>query len=198
MKVFQSIIVYAVVLLIMVSVLEMAVEVQAVGTVEIVLYGERTETDINETDEPLIFLGWVNYTGISVLPLKVYLSVSANLGEPVLTESEFVFHIPANETFQVFIYVDNIDGNRSTGKLTLVAYWEQGARRGSGGEARGIYLVRNTSREEQLVEGYYGIYPQNNDIQAIGYLGFISFLIIIYSVIRRRLNNPKRIPIGKG
>ena len=197
MKVFQFTMAYVLVFLIIVSVLGMAGLGRAVGTIEGGFYGERTEIDLNETDEPLIFHGWLNYTGISVLPLKVYVSASANLGQPVLTESEFVFHVPANETYEVYIYVNNIEGNRTTGRLTLYVYWEQGPTSGSGGEAQGIYLVRNSSREEQLVK-VYGISPQNNDVQAIVYLGFFSFLIIIYTAIRRRLSNPKRIPSRKG
>ena len=171
----------------MLNILEIASEVQAVGWIEMGGYGVRTVTDINKTDEPLIFHGWLNYTGISVIPLKVYLYVHADPGEPIITKSEFVFHLPANESYRVFIYVDSIKGNQSLGVVTIDAYWEQGPTWGFGGTMQGLYKVYKSSQEEDIPE-VSATSPTNNDVQATVALILLSLLIVVYGSARRRLN----------
>lgn len=170
---------------------EMAMGAMDKGYLEMGGYSERSEIDINETHDPLIFNGWLNYTGISVVPLKVYLNAYADLGELELTESEFVFHIPSNETFVVHIYIDTIKGNQSRCMLTLYTYIEQGPTTGTGPSMRMDHLVINSSKEEDISVVSKNS-PKNDDAQGFGYLGIISMLIIIYSFIRRKVNNPKR------
>lgn len=92
-------------------------------TIEIVL--DKSAYNLSRSDEPVTFHGWVNYTGVSVIPLTVHLEVYSDIGEDFLSQYDFTFRLPDSIPFNgsnpIEIEMDWMD----TPQLTISGYVQQ-------------------------------------------------------------------------
>jgi hypothetical protein len=82
--------------------------------------------NINETDEPLVHGGWVQFEGVSVAPQTIYLTAHCDCGEIILNQSVFEFHLPEIIPFDVIIYIPTDTENGTVGTFTVSGYYALG------------------------------------------------------------------------
>lgn len=93
-------------------------------TIEIVF--DKSEFNISQSREPITFHGWVNYTGISLIPFTIHLECQSDLGEVFLSQYEFTFRLPDSIPFEGFIPISPEWNYFTTPQMTISGYVEQG------------------------------------------------------------------------
>ena len=170
------------ILAISIHLLGLAGSAQAFGSAEMGLYREEGETNINQTNEPVIFHGWIEYTGVSVRPLIVNLWASCGVGDTILTQSEFVFHLPENKTYDLYllIYEETINGTVS--QLSIGGTWTQGVSTGSiGGLQCPLLILNYDDNPPSYLPSYEALNQERDDGSLLPNL--ISTCIILSGII---------------
>jgi len=93
-------------------------------TIEIVF--DKSEFNLSQSQETITFHGWVNYTGVSVIPFTIHLKCQSDLGEVFLSQYEFTFRLPDSIPFNGIIPIP-LEGNFfATPQMTISGFIEQG------------------------------------------------------------------------
>lgn len=119
-----------------------------ITSITISLGGEVKTININQSNAPLIIHGSVGYEGISIRPVTITLEPYCDVGEVVLTQYEFVFHLPDTIPFDAFIYIAPETENDTVGTLTLNGYYSEGGIQQSINAVSQIFYVLNYGENE--------------------------------------------------
>ncbi|MEE9151932.1 MAG: hypothetical protein V3U20_08895 [Thermoplasmata archaeon] len=87
---------------------------------------DKSAFNLSQSDEPVTFHGWVNYTGVSVIPLTVHLEPYSDLGDVFLSQYDFTFRLPDSIPFDGLNPIEPEWNSTITPALTISGYVQQG------------------------------------------------------------------------
>lgn len=125
-----------------------------ITVITIRLEAEVKTININQSNLPLIIHGSVGYEGISIRPVTITLEPFCDVGEVVLTQYEFVFHLPDTIPFDALIYITPETENDTLGTLTLNGYHSEGGIEQPINPVSQIFYVLNYGENETLAEPF--------------------------------------------
>ncbi len=158
-----------------------------IGTISISLEGEVKEININQSDRPLIIHGSVGYEGVSVRPVTITLDPICDVGDVILTQYEFVFHVPDTIPFDALIFIYPETENDTVGTLILNSYFSVGVIQQNGNPVAQIFTVLNYDENEEIIESViYRIEPQNYFLIGIPALMSTIGTAIIFIIIKKK------------
>jgi hypothetical protein len=87
---------------------------------------DKPRYNLSRPEESITFHGWVNWTGVSVIPITIHLYGSSDIGEVYLTPSTFTFQLPDSIPFDGLIPIPPENITTATPALTIGGYYDKG------------------------------------------------------------------------
>ncbi|UCE73888.1 MAG: hypothetical protein JSV56_12850 [Methanomassiliicoccales archaeon] len=82
--------------------------------------------NLSESNDPITFHGWVNYTGVPTIPFTLHISAQSDIGEVYLSQSDFTFRASDSIPFNGLNQIQQ-EGNFTTEpQLTISGYIQKG------------------------------------------------------------------------
>ncbi len=156
------------------------------GELTIELSLEESDINLSQNIEPYTFRGWVNWTGISVMPFTVHLIPTCDIGNVFLSQYDFTFQLPDSIPFDGLIVIEPEKITLATAVLTMNGYVDEGGLRYSMTPTSYILPIRFYKEDEPVYETVEHN-DQDNVLLLRGITGLMMISVVAIVFTRRKM-----------